>query len=142
MSTIVGQTNYEINQEGYRQINPLSESELIKSLENIETWFPFLPGDIEYIGILCRERNDYTIIHTPNYNYKKATQEIREILESRGEIMDIIYDNKGDYFQCWVRERRTKAIDDLINGLNYDWKPQVWMFVVFNANDWVIKVED
>ena len=142
MSKIVGQTNYEINQAGYRQIDPMPEPELTAALTNIGAWFSFLSNKIEYIGILCRERNDYTIIHLHGFNYNKATQEIREILESRGEIMDVQYEHNEDYFQIWVRERRTKAIDDLIQGLDYEWRPQVWMFAVFNADDWVIEVKE
>ena len=35
MSKIVGQTNYEINQEGYRNINPMPEPDLTVALTNI-----------------------------------------------------------------------------------------------------------
>lgn len=140
MSKIAGQTNYEINQEGYRHIDPLQEPELTEKLVNIGAWFSFL-SNIKYVGILCRERNDYTLIHLNNYNYDKAIQELREILESRGEIMDVIYEHGQDYFQIWIKERYTEDIDNAIQGLNYKWKPQVWMFAVFNATDWVIEVE-
>ena len=141
MVQIAGQTNYEINQEGYRHIDPLDEQDLTIKITNIGAWFSFL-DKIEYVGVLCRERNDYTIIHLNGYNYAKAVQELRELLESRGEIMDIDYIHGQDYFQVWVRERRTEAIDELIQGLDYRWQPQVWMFAVFNADDRVIEVEE
>lgn len=141
MTQIAGQTNYEINQEGYRHIDPMKESELGIGLANIGAWFSFL-SSIEYIGVLCRERNDYTIIHLHGYNYQKAIQELKELLESRGEIMDIQYVHGQDYFQVWVRERRSEDIDILLEGSSYQWQPQVWMFAVFNADEWVIEVDE
>ena len=141
MAKIATQTNYEINQEGYRHVEPLTEPDLTSKLTNIGAWFSFL-DKIEYVGVLCRERNDYTVIHLHGYNYNKAVQELRELLESRGEIMDVDYAHGEDYFQVWVRERRTESVDKVVEGLNYEWKPQVWMFAVFNADDWVIEVEE
>lgn len=138
MAEIAGMSNYEINQQAYRNMEPLTEEELKTGLTNIGEWFSFV-FKIEYAGILCRERNDYTVVHINNYNYNAAIQEIREVLESRGEIMDIQYMHGQDYYQCWVRERRTKEIDELLEGSSYEWQPQVWMFAVFNADDWVIE---
>lgn len=140
MTQTTTQTNYEINQEGYRHIDPMKENNLKSALANIGAWFSFL-DKIEYIGVLCRERNDYTIIHLHRYNYEKAIQELRELMESRGEIMDIQYVHGQDYFQIWVRERRTELINKMFKDIS-QWKPQVWMFAVFNANDWVIEVEN
>jgi predicted dehydrogenase len=119
----------------------MEEHKLVTNLANIGAWFSFLPS-IEYIGVLCRERNDYTIIHLHGYNYQKAVQELRELLESRGEIMDIQYVHGQDYFQVWIRERRSEDIDILLEGSSYQWQPQVWMFAVFNADEWVIEVTE
>ena len=135
---LIGQTNYEINQQGYVHVPALSEEELNPLFANIGAWFSFV-SDIEYVGLLCRDRNDYTVIHINNYNYTAAIQEIREVLESRGEIVDIRYDHKEKYYQCWVRERRTESIEDLESDTGFQWTPQVWMFALFNANEWVIE---
>jgi hypothetical protein len=35
MTQIAGQTNYEINQEGYRHIDPMEEHKLVTNLANI-----------------------------------------------------------------------------------------------------------
>ena len=88
-----------------------------------------------YLGILCRERHDYTLVHTTNAQFNKIIQETKEVLESRGEILDIEYISSQDCYQVWVRERRTEAIKELEDDFEYEWTPQVWMFMLFDATD-------
>lgn len=139
MANISGMTNYELNQEAYRHLDPMPEDEKNIALTNIGAWFSFL-SNIDYVGILCRERNDYTLIHLNNYNYTAAVKELTEVLESRGEIVDIQYAHGQDHFECWVKERRTESINEIEKETTFKWTPQVWMFVIFNASDWVIEV--
>lgn len=137
MSKMIGQTNYEINQEGYRHIDPLTKEELGKALANFGAWLSY-KNKIKYIGILCRDRHDYTVIRLNNFNYDKAIQELREILESRGDIMDIRYMHGQNYYQAWVREH---VPDNMADFVKEQWVPQVSMFALFNANEWVIEVD-
>lgn len=76
--------------------------------------------------LLCRERNDYTIFHINNFRFDEAIQELKEVLESRGEIIDISFVHGQNAWECWVRERRTEDIDVIIKDLPENtWRPQV-----------------
>jgi predicted dehydrogenase len=92
--------------------------------------------------VLCRERNDYTIIHVNNYRFDLAVQELKEILESRGEIIDLQYVHGEGCYQCWVRERYSEDMDIVLNNIDIDWKPQVWMFLLFEAGDFVVETAE
>ena len=50
--------------------------------------------------LLCRERNDYTTIHINNFQFDKAIQELQEILESRGEVVDIQFAHESNAWEC------------------------------------------
>ena len=58
-----------------------------------------------YYMLLCREENDYTVIHV-----RKAKSEdkfenlIIEILQSRGDIKDIDYDSDKQSLECWIQK--------------------------------------
>lgn len=133
-------TNYDLNKQAYAQISPMDKEELQKVLLNIGDWFSYCFKS-EYFMLLCRERNDYTTIHINNFQFDKAIQEVKEILESRGEIVDIQFMHGSNAWECWVRERRTEAIDELEKTTTYKWTPQVWMFMLFDAQDFVVEVE-
>lgn len=133
-------TNYDLNKQAYAQISPMDKEELQKALLNIGDWFSYCFKS-EYFMLLCRERNDYTTIHINNFQFDKAIQEVKEILESRGEIVDIQFAHGSNAWECWVRERRTEAIDELEKTTTYKWTPQVWMFMLFDAQDFVVEVE-
>ena len=132
-------TNYEYNQQMYRQnVDPLTDEEINTELANVGAWFSFLPN-LKYAMLLCNERHDYTIINIHNYNYAAAVQEIKETAENRGEILDIRYAHGDDRYEIWVRERRTEAIDELLKDSNFDWQPQIWCFMLFDATSFVIE---
>lgn len=133
----VALTNYEINQQAYANIKPFTEEQIQKDLGLMTSWIEAY-GNWEYLGILCRDKHDYTLVHT-NGHFENTIQEMREILESRGEIVDIVYITAEDVYQVWVRERRTEAIKELEEGLNYKWTPTTWLYMVFDATDWVIE---
>lgn len=136
----VKMTNYEINKQAYLNFPKPSEEELGLLLNNPGGWFS-TKMDKKYFMLLCRERNDYTLIHVNNYNFDAAVQEIKEILESRGDILDIQFVHGEDCYQCWVRERYTDSIRELEEqGPNkFKWTPQVWMYMLFEAEDFVIE---
>lgn len=133
-------TNYELNKQAYAQVDPLSEDELKRVLLNIGDWFSYCFKS-EYFMLLCRERHDYTTIHIHNFQFDKAIQELEDLLTSRGEIVDIQFAHGSNAWECWVRERRTEAIDELEANTEFKWTPQVWMFMLFDAQDFVVEVE-
>lgn len=133
-------TNYDLNKQAYATLPSLKEQDLKEKLTNLGAWLS-LKFKTRYFMLLCRERNDYTIIRIDNCNFNKAILEIKEILESRGEIIDISYRHGLDSYECWVRERRTDSIQNIEEELGYEWTPQVWMFLFFEADDFVVEVE-
>lgn len=132
-------TNYDLNKQAYAQISPMNKEELQKALLNIGDWFSYCFKS-EYFMLLCRERNDYTTIHINNFQFDKAIQELQEILESRGEIIDIQFAHESNAWECWVRERRTKTIEELEKDTAFKWTPQIWMFLLFDAQGFVVEV--
>ena len=136
----VSLSNYEMNQQAYQNLPPVTEEVIQERKNELELWYEAF-SKLNYVGLLCRERNDYTLIHINNFNFAGAVQETIEILNSRGEIIDIRYNADGDYYEYWVRERRTESIDDLEKAFDYQWTPQVWMYIVFNATEWVVETE-
>ena len=137
----VGTTLYEINQQGYSnsQVQPLEKEVVQDKMRSISRWMDSQCKG-EYIGVLCRDSHDYTIIHLKNKNQEKFAEQLKELLESRGEIMDVDYVLKDKYFQVWVRERRTEAIEVVTEG-KFEWTPASRMFVIFDATDWVITID-
>jgi len=113
---------YEMNQQLFKQMNPPSKTRIDTELANIGAWFSSNHG-AKYFMLLCKERSDYTLIHINDFNYTNAVQELKEVLEERGEIMGFDFVHGENAYQCWVRERG----DD----------PQVYMFMLFDA-DWMI----
>ena len=138
----VAMTNYEMNKQAYASEKYLIDADKVtKDINNAA--YDFDSRCCKYVGLLCRERNDYTIFKLGKSKDALA-HELSEILNQRGIIVDVVRDKNSmsDTYQCWVRERRTEAIDDLINeNAKFKWTPQVWMYMLFDATDWVVEVE-
>ena len=113
---------YEMNQQVFKQMKPPSQRVIDADLANIGAWFSS-QHEAKYYMLLCKERSDYTIIHFNNYNFNKAVDELKEILEERGDIMGFDYVHGDDIYECWVRERGED--------------PEVYMFMLFDA-DWMV----
>jgi len=73
--------------------------------------------------LLCKERSDYTMFCLKNFNFDKAVQELKEVLQERGDIMGIDFIHGENAYQCWVRER--------------DEEHATYMFMLFDA-DWMV----
>ena len=113
---------YEMNKQLFKQIKPPSEQIVNLELANIGAWFS-TNINTKYYMLLCKERSDYTLFHLDDFNYNKAIQELKEVLEERGDIMGFDFVHGENAYQCWVRER-----DD---------EHQVYMFMLFDA-DWMV----
>ena len=138
----VNLTNYEMNKQAYASESYKFDSDKINiDLDLAAT--NFYLGNCKYVGLLCRERNDYTVFKLSN-NKENFQNELKEVLHSRGVVVDVVYDvnSISDSYQIWVRECRTQFITDLEDDTKFKWTPQVWMFMLFDATDWVIEVGD
>lgn len=113
---------YEMNKQLFKQIKPPSEQIINLELANVGAWFS-ANINTKYYMLLCKERSDYTLFHLDNFNYNKIIQELKEVLEERGDIMGFDFVHGENAYQCWVRER-----DD---------EHQVYMFMLFDA-DWMV----
>lgn len=113
---------YDMNKQLFKKIKAPSEESVSIELANIGAWFSS-NLNTKYYMLLCKERSDYTLFHLEDFNYDKATQELREVLEERGEIMGFDFVHGENAYQCWVRERE----DD----------HNVFMFMLFDA-DWMV----
>lgn len=113
---------YSMNKQLFKQLKPPSKAAIDLELANIGAWFSS-NFETKYYMLLCKERSDYTLFHLENFNYDKAIQELREVLEERGDIMGFDFIHGENAYQCWVRER--------------DEEHQVYMFMLFDA-DWMI----
>ena len=137
----VNLTNYEMNKQAYASENFKVDFDVGEKIYDVA--YDFDSRCCKYVGLLCRERNDYTVFKLST-NKNNFASDLWGVLEYRGEIVDIVRDKNemSDTYQIWIRERRTETIDDLEKDFEYKWIPQVWMFMVFDATDWVIEVED
>lgn len=116
-------TLYETNQELYKHLTPPSEKELDTQLASIGAWFSSKYRDT-YFMLLCREKNDYTVFRLKGSEYFEAIQELKEVLQSRGTILEVVYSHDFHFYECWVR-------DDEGN---------VSMYAFFPCDDFVIEV--
>lgn len=113
---------YEMNQQLFKQMPTPKKDVIDIELANVGAWFSS-NHHTKYYMLLCKERSDYTLIHLQNFNFDKATTELKEILEERGEIMGLDFVHGENAYQCWVRERKEN--------------PEVYMFMLFEA-DWMV----
>ncbi len=119
-------TLYDANKQIMKTMAPVSKIKMNLDFANLGAWMSKYPN-AHYFMLLCKERSDYTMFHLNNYNYSKATKEVREVLEERGTLLGINYVHGEDAYECWIREE----------GEN----PQVYMFMLFQADWMVVEVE-
>ena len=107
--------------------------------EELEIWFETAKSPNYYAGLLCRELNDYTVFRT-NGKFHSMVREIIEVLQSRGEILDISYTQDGyaEAYQCWVRT--STLTPEQAEEFGIDMGANIHMYMLFDASDWVIEV--
>lgn len=79
-----------------------------------------------YYMLLNNELHYYTVFNILDANYNKMIQELKECLAFRGRILDIEYQHAEDAYQIWIKEYKTD---------------EVYMFMLFNAEGFVIEVD-
>lgn len=116
---------YQANCSIMKTIKPVPEHKMKIDLANIGAWMSSFK-DAKYFMLMCKERSDFTLIHLNDYNYLKAVQEIREVLEERGTLLAIEYIHGENHYECWVRKEGETPEQS-----------EVFMFMLFDA-DWMI----
>ena len=110
--------NYSIHKQLFAQMPEPEEKVIKKKLASAGGWFSSHP-DCNYYMIICREISYYTVMHFNNMNYEKGMQELKEILESRGTILDIVYNHAEDAYECWVKNFDGEV--EMYYLFTYDW---------------------
>lgn len=119
-------TEFEIERQLYDKAK-IDVYRVLDGLSSIGAWFSTHLFS-NYYCLMCRDKKvpDVTILHFKNMNYSKGMEEVRDLLESRGEILDIVYDHVNDAYKCWVRTKD-------------DNKPN--MYYLFDGEKMVIDIE-
>lgn len=117
---------YDANRAILKTMAPVEESQMKIDLAGIGAWMSSFPRT-KYFMLMCKERSDFTLIHIPTYNYLKAVNEIREVLEERGTLLGVNYVHGENCYECWIREEAKEELEE----------PVVYMFMLFDA-DWMV----
>lgn len=116
-----GMSLYELNKQVMAQLPPQDEATMNHNWSVIGDWFG--KDKNRWFMLMCKERSDFTFIHITNSQFTKAVQELKEVLEERGQILAIQYQHGEDAFEIWVKDKKNKK--------------EVFMFMLFGA-DWMI----
>ena len=123
MADVVLGDLYTLNRSLLAKKDPMEEQEIITNIANISAWFSS-KYEQHYYMLLCRERFDFTVFHIVDSHYYEASQELRELIQERGELMSMNYDHENKYFEIWIR------IGD---------NPEPYLYLLFDCDDWIIE---
>ena len=73
--------------------------------------------------LMCKENSYYTVLHLNESNpwvIDSATKTLAELLEYRGHIIDITYNDLTDAYECWIKEKSDGEIH-MYYLFTYDW---------------------
>lgn len=117
-------TLYGVNKQLYAKVTP-SKKQIDKQLEELKTFISYSSNT--YWMLLCREKNDYTVFNiVESAKYEKMINELKEVLEGRGTIIDVRYSTTSGFYECWIKEKGTA---------------EVFMYALFPCDSWVINIE-
>lgn len=87
-------------------LEPMDTFALNKRTQEVANFY-LGEGDAEYLMLLCRERNDYTVFHIPDKtkNFKLAN-ELSATLVNRGKVL-AIDDVDDTAYEIWIRDSET-----------------------------------
>lgn len=93
-------TVYDINKNLMKNEKKLSSPALNNKLKKVTQFFK--EGQMYYM-LLCHEMRDYTIfrIADAQASAEKATQELKECLLNRGEVLSL--DKENEAFEIWIK---------------------------------------
>ena len=113
---------YEMNKQLMNQISPMPEDKARTELTSIGGWFS-ANSKSKYFLFLNRERADYTFFNFMSCNFSKAMHELKEVIDYRGQLMDIEYIHGEDDYEIWVK----------IDG-------ECYMYKLFPCDSFVIEI--
>lgn len=92
---------YDMNKQIMNQKAPLGLDEIKNEIAEIAAWLSYEKD--KYFMLLCHEQRDYTLLHFTGTNKRvyEASLELRDVLECRGIILDIAYDQ--NCYSIWMR---------------------------------------
>ena len=128
MAEITLGTLYDANKQILKTVKPHSEKRIEKDLASVGAWMSSFI-DTHYFMLMCKERSDFTLIHLNNFNFMKAVEEIKEVLEERGTILSIDYIHGENCYECWVRQEGETPEET-----------EVFLFMLFDAQWMVVEV--
>ena len=114
-------TLYELNKQVMAQLPPQDEVVMSHNWEVISDWFK--KDKDRWFMLMCKERSDFTLFHITNKHFVKGTQELKEVLQERGQILAIQYQHKEDAFEIWIKNEK-----------------EVFMFMLFTAGWMIVEV--
>lgn len=125
-------TQYDINKQGFESgmIKPMLALEAISKLNDLGKWAVDMTS-AKYFMLLNREAYDFTVFNNLTGDKVKLSGEVQEVLESRGEIALIEYNDEQQVYEIWVECNewmKMRAQSDYV------------MFLFFPCNSWVIEV--
>lgn len=112
---------YDMYRQLYSEkVDPLTKEQLTQKMASIGSWFSTNPACNHYT-LMCREIYDFTVLQFHNMNYNRGMELVQEILENRGQILDIGYAHEQNAYECWIKDH---------NG-------EVQMYMLFES-DWIV----
>lgn len=121
MANVEMGTLYELNKQVMAQLPPQSEDRMNHNWTVIGDWFG--KDEARWFMLMCKERSDFTLFHITDNQFVKAIQELKEVLQERGQILAIQYVHGEDAFEIWVKNDE-----------------EVFMFMLFSAGWMVIEI--
>lgn len=103
----LGMNLYEFNKQGMNQFDPIDPILLYTEIEDMAKEMLFATLKAKYWMLLCHERRDYTIINLIKPRLDTLTNDIKETLTNRGQVLSIDKLD-DDSFEIWIRDFDTK----------------------------------
>jgi len=103
----LGMNLYEFNKQGMNQFDPIDPILLHTEIEDMAKEMLFATLNTKYWMLLCHERRDYTIINLIEPKLDTLTNDVKETLTNRGQVLSIDKLD-DDSFEIWIRDFDTK----------------------------------
>lgn len=123
----IGITDYNIQKQMYMRVKPITPEQMKEQIVSIGAWFSTNPG-CNYYMLMCKELSDYTVIHFNNMNYDEGSKQVQKLAESRGEVLDILYNHAHNAYEIYVKKEN--AVGEL----------EPFMYYLFEYNWGVIEI--
>lgn len=123
--TKLGLDNYTINKQMYAKIDPPTTEQVNQMFTNVGAWLS-THYKKHYYMLLNNELHYYTIFNLKSPNFNQMVDEFKQCLAFRGQVLDIEYQHAEDCYQIWIKDYKTK---------------EVYMYMLFEAEDFVVEVE-